>query len=296
MDFDLTDLQLFVRVVDAGSITAGAHRAHLALASASARIADMEHRCGSALLVRGRRGIRVTPAGEALADHARRVLEQMERLRGDLGEFAHGLKGRVRLWANTAAVMEFLPSALSTFLAQHPHVDVDLVEGLSFEIVRAITKAQAEVGIVSDVVDFSGLETFPFRRDRLVLVCARDDALKRKKRVHFADLLEREFVGLSEGGSLQDYLADHAAKAGKRMKLRVRLRSFDAICRLVECGVGIGIVSETAARRCQKAMAIRSIPLDDAWAHRHLTLCVRSYAQLSRPARQLVDALRPAER
>lgn len=291
MRFDLTDLRLFLHVAEAGSITGGAARTHLALASASARIRGMEEALGVPLLERERRGVRPTPAGRTLVHHARTVLEQLERMRGELGEYAHGLKGHVRLMANTSAMTEFLPEALSAFLADHPNVNVDLEERLSYDIVRAVAEGLADVGIVSDSVELAGLETFPFRMDRLVLVTARAHPLAAHRELRFAEVLDHEFIGLATGSALQDYLSEHAARAGRRLKFRVRLRSFDAICRLVERGIGIGVVPETAARRCQKSMAIRGLRLTDAWAQRRLTLCVRRFAELPVHAQQLVQRL-----
>ncbi|WNG52911.1 LysR family transcriptional regulator [Archangium minus] len=292
MRFDLTDLRLFLHVTEAGSITGGAARTHLSLASASARIRGMEEALGVPLLERERRGVRPTPAGRTLVHHARTVLEQLERMRGELGEYAHGLKGHVRLMANTSAMTEFLPEALSAFLADHPNVNVDLEERLSYDIVRAVAEGLADVGIVSDSVELAGLETFPFRMDRLVLVTPRAHPLTAHRELRFAEVLDHEFIGLATGSALQDYLSEHAARAGRRLKFRVRLRSFDAICRLVERGIGIGVVPETAARRCQKSMGIRGLRLTDAWAQRRLTLCVRRFAELPVHAQQLVQRLR----
>jgi len=291
MSLDLTDLRLFVQVVECGSITGGAGRAHLALASASARIRGMEDELGVPLLERERRGVRTTPAGRALAHHAHAVLAQLERMRGELGDYAHGLKGRVRLLANTAALAEFLPEALSAFLEAHPHVDIDLEERLSYEIVRSVAEGFADVGIVSNAVDHGRLETFPFRVDQLVVVTALGHALAKKRTIAFAEVLDREFVGLAAGSALQDYLADHAAQAGRELKVRVRLRSFDAICQLVERNVGIAVVPESSARRCQRKMAIRRLRLTDAWALRKLTICVRRFDGLPAHAQRLVEQL-----
>ena len=291
MRFDLVDLRLFLFVVEAGSITAGAERAHLALASASERIRGMEAALGVALLERGRRGVCPTPAGQALAHHARLVLQQIERMRGDLGDYARGLKGHVRLLSNTAALTEFLPEALSAFLTAHPHIDIDLEERLSAEIVQAVAEGQAEIGIVADTVDLGDLETFPFRVDRMVLVTARGHRLTARREIGFAEALDEPFVGLGEGSALQDYLAGHAARLGRRPRYRVRLRSFDAVCRMVERGVGVGVVPESAARRCRRAMAIQRIRLTDPWASRHLTICVRRFGDLSVHARLLVDEI-----
>jgi DNA-binding transcriptional LysR family regulator len=298
MRFDLTDMQLFMQVVEAGSITGGASRTHIALASASARIRGMEEALGIPLLTRGRRGVEPTAAGRTLVHHARVVSQQMERMRGELGDYARGLKGTVRLLCNTAALAEFLPEALSGFMATHPNVDIDLEERLSYDIVRAIVEGLADVGIVADSADTSGLETFPFRLDRLVLVTARShplvDALlkERKRTINFAQTLDHDFIGLAGESALQQYLTAQAARAGKRLKYRVRLRSFEAVCRLVENGIGVGVLPETAAVRCQRSMAVRRFRLADAWAARRLSICVRRFDDLPPYAQQLIEAIK----
>ncbi|MBI3709058.1 MAG: LysR family transcriptional regulator [Proteobacteria bacterium] len=292
MRFDLTDLRLFLHVAEAASITHGAGRANLALASASARVRGMEEALGVALLERGRRGVRPTPAGQALIHHARVVLQQLERMRGELGEHARGLKGHVRLLCNTAALTEFLPEALATYLTAHPNIDIDLEERLSYEIVQAVAEGLAEIGIVADAVDLAGLETFTFRLDRLVLVVPRGHRLAARRRLAFREVVDYEFVGLSPGSALQEYLGQHAAHAGHPLRLRVRLRGFEAVCRMVERGVGLGVVPETAARRCRRSMAIRAVRLTDPWALRNLTICVRRFDALPVHARRLVEHLK----
>lgn len=292
MRFDLTDLRLFVLVAEAGNITRGARRAHLALASASERIRGMEEELGVPLLERGRRGVRTTPAGRALVEHARAVQQQMERLRAELGDYARGLRGHVRLFANTAAASEFLPEPLSAFLLSHPNVDVDLEEEQSANIVQAVAEGRADVGIVADTVALGELETFPFRVDRLVLVTAPGHPLATRRRVAFTETLDEPFVGLGEGSALQDHLATHAARLGRRPSYRVRVRNFDAICRMVSRGVGVGVIPEAAAQRCQRSTPIRRVRLAEPWALRRLTLCVRRFADLPSHTRQLVEALR----
>src|SRR5215204_4730603 len=170
MRFDLADLSLFRHVVDAGSITLGAERAHLALAAASTRIRHMEETLGATLLVRTRQGVTPTQAGRTLLQHARIILRQAERLREDLGAYSGGLAGQIRVLSNTNALTEFLPEALSSFLAAHPNVSVDLEERLSDEIIGQIAEGVADLGIIAGTVDAGSLETFPFRRDRFVVV------------------------------------------------------------------------------------------------------------------------------
>lgn len=300
---DLVDLELFIHVVDAGSLTAGAQRSHLALASASARVRGMERALGLALLERGRRGVTPTPAGEALLRHARLVLHQVDLMRDELGQFARGLRGHIRLLCNSAALSEFLPLALGGFMRRHPQVDVELEERLSDDIVKAIGAGQAEIGIVSDAANLAGLQTFPFRADRLVAVLAANApplAVDATGAVAFAALLERDFVGLPATSALQRYLEQHAAAhaGGRRQpwKVRVRLPGFDAVCRTVEGGAGIGVVPQAAALRCARSMALSIVPLSDPWALRQLTICVRQYKQLPLYTKQLIDELQSGAR
>src|SRR5437660_7218153 len=215
MRFDLADLSLFRHVVEAGSITGGAERAHLALAAASTRIRNMEEALGAALLVRGRQGVTLTQAGRTLVGHARAILREAELLREDLSAYAGGRAGQIRVLSNTNALTEFLPEALSSFLAAHPNVSIDLEERLSDEIVGLIAEGVGDVGIVAGTVDASALKTFPFRQDRFVLVVARKHSLAKRSTIAFAQVLEHDFVGLNRPSALERFLADSAARVAQ---------------------------------------------------------------------------------
>lgn len=292
MRFDLTDLRLFCDVVDEGSITAGAEKSALALAAASTRIRNMEASLGAALLTRSRQGVTPTAAGRMLLKHARNMLSQAARMREDLSAFAGGLSGEVKLLANTNALTEFLPEALSSFLAAHPHMSVDLEERLSDEIVGLIAEGVGDVGIVAGTVDVGALQTYPFRSDRFVVVAAPGHPLATRDRVSFAEVLEYDVVGLERSSSLQRFLVSKAAREGRPLKARVQLRSFDAVCRLVEAGVGVGVVPQTTAGRAARTMSLAVIDLADDWALRELTIVVRAEADLRPYARELVESLR----
>jgi DNA-binding transcriptional LysR family regulator len=296
MRFDLSDLRLFLSVVEAGSITHGAERIHLAIAAASTRIRNMEAALGTPLLHRERQGVQPTPAGRTLVHHARMLLQQAERMHSELAQYAEGIKGQVRLLSNTNALTEFLPEPLSDFLASHPQVNIDLEERLSDEIVAAVADGTADIGIVAATVEVAGLETLPFRSDRFVLVVAPKHSLATAGfatvgHVPFANVLDFDFVGLDRTSALQRFLSDKAERIGRRLKLRVQLRSFDAVCRLVECNVGIGIVPATTAERQARTMSIYRIELADDWARRNLMICMRREADLPIYARDLVRHL-----
>ena len=206
MHFDLTDLGLFRHVVEAGSITKGAERAHLALAAASTRIRNLERSLGAPLLLRSRGGVVPTPAGRTLLGHARAMLAGADRLREDLAAYAGGLAGEIRVLSNTNALTEFLPEALAAFLARHPQVSVALEERLSDEIVGLVAEGVGDIGIVAGTVDTGRLATFPFRQDRFVVVVAAAHPLAGRAALPFAEVLEHDFVGLDRASALQRFL------------------------------------------------------------------------------------------
>ncbi len=292
MRFDFTDLGLFRHIVEAGSITHGAARSNLALAAASTRIRKMEESFGTELLVRGRAGVVPTQAGRTLLQHARSILEQSERLQEDLGVYAGGHAGQVRVLSNTNSLTEFLPEALGSFLAAHPNVSVDIEERLSDEIVGLIAEGSGDIGIVAGTVDAGNLTTFPFRSDRFVLVVGQGHELAGRTSVSFAETLDYNFVGIDRASAIQRFLANKAAAAGRTLRLRVQLRSFDAVCRMVENHVGVGVVPQTTARWAAKTMAIQVVDLTDPWALRNLSICLRDLEALPPYARQLVDHLK----
>jgi DNA-binding transcriptional LysR family regulator len=294
MRFDLVDLRLFLNVAEARSITHGAERSHLALASASARISGMEAALGAALLVRQRRGVTLSPAGECLADHARLILAQVERMKGDLGTFARGLAGTVRLQSNTSALSEHLPRILAAFLKANPAINLDVEERESVAIAEAIASGAADVGIASVAAIPDTLERHPFREDVLVLVVPRGDPLATRRSVDFADVVERAFVGLSRDSALQRHVVSHASRLGAKLAIRARVPGFEAACRMVETGAGIAVVPSIAASRYRRSMEIATVGMRDRWARRSLAICVRQLDTLPVSARRLVDHLKQA--
>ena len=294
MQFDLDDLKLVALVADTGSLSAAAQRMHRSLAAVSARIQNLEQRGGMRFFDRGARGVRPTPAGEALIHHSRTMLSQVDRLHGDLQQYAHGLRAHVRVFANTTAVSEFLPEILASFLATHPDVDIDLQERLNADIARAVRDGTTDLGIVAGFVETEGLDVVHFSTDRLVLVVPRHHRLARRKRIAFVDTLDEDHVGMHEGSTLHGFLTRVVAGAGRPYRQRIRLHGFDAMCRMIEAGVGVGVLPESAARRHRTTMGIALVDLSDAWAVRERYLLTRSGVQLPVAASALVEAIRGA--
>lgn len=291
MEFDLVDLELFINIAETNSVTHGGERSHLAVPSASMRIKNVEDRLGTKLLYRTHQGVILTGAGSAFLHHARLVLKDLERMRGDLQEYAKGVKGHLRVFASTGPITEFLPAVLGAYLKTHPDVRVDLREHLSQDIARAVSDGTTDIGIVADIVRTDGLETIPYRQYRHVLVTAKDHPLANRKTINFMETLDCDYVGLLEGGVMNTFLRQAAGKLNSDLKIRVQVGSFEALCRMVESNVGVGILPELPARRHSKTMGIRVIELNDEWAVRKLKVCVRNLETLPSFARALVDLL-----
>jgi DNA-binding transcriptional LysR family regulator len=291
MHFDLIDLRLFLNVATTRSLTKGAERTHLSLPAASARMKNLEESIGAKLLYRHAQGVTLTPPGDTFLHHARQVVLQTDLLRGDMQEYARGVKGHVRIFANTTSITEFLPDALRRYLATHPDINVDLQEHLSPDIVRAVLNGTTDVGIVAGSVHTLGLEVFPYLRDRLVLATAVGHPLASLDAVDFEHTLDHDFIDLPAASAIHTFLERAADDLHKRVRVRVQVGSFEAVCRMIEANIGIGIVPESAARRHAQAMRLAIIPLRDGWSVRELKICVRSLEQLTPFSRELVEML-----
>ncbi|MEO7497343.1 MAG: LysR substrate-binding domain-containing protein [Massilia sp.] len=288
MRFDLTDMRLFLTVLECGSLTQGARAMHLALASVSERIAGMEAALGVPLLERNRRGVRATAAGEALIPHARAILGQVEQMRGELRTYATGLKGRVRLLSNTGAMAAFLPPQLCQFLAAHPDLSIDLEERPSADIVQALVARRADLGIVADITDLGTLQTQLVATDRLVVVASRSHRFAGQASVSFADALAEPIVGVADA-ALETHLAERAARLGRQLDYRIELRSTEHVAMYIEAGIGIAILSDALARTIKRDLAI--LPLGETWATRRLYLCSREFSALTPHAKLLAQQL-----
>jgi DNA-binding transcriptional LysR family regulator len=291
MHFDLVDLRLMVRVAEANSLTRGAESSHISLPAASTRIKNLEESIGAKLLYRTSQGVTLTPPGQAFVHHARLVLGQIESLRGDMQEYAKGVKGHLRVFANTTALGEFLPPVLRTYLLSHPDVNIDLKERLSHDIVRAVTESQIDIGIVAGHVRTENLEVLPYREDRLALVVPLGHALAQSRSTDFEQTLDYDHVGLHESSAIHAFLRQVCDGLHRRLPLRIQVGNFEAACRMIEANVGVGILPESAARRHAQSMGIRIVPLNDEWSLRALLICMRKLDALPGFARDLVDLL-----
>ncbi len=295
--FDLVTLALFAAVARHGSISAGARQLHLAVGAASRRIADLETALNAPLLYRHASGIELTEPGKACLTHALRILKDVEQMAGMMSDYSAGIRGTVRIWANTSAITQYLPDDLASFMIEHPEIRIELEEQNSNVAVAAILENRADIGIFADRTHAAGLVTFPYREDELVLIAPRSHPLAKRRSIPFADALDYDFVSLPEATSLANRLLEESSRIERLLKLRIQVRSFDAVCRMVRAGMGVGVLPRIAVEPHVRSMQLKLIPLEDAWARRTLLLGVRDLNGLPVAARLLVSHLgadRPA--
>jgi DNA-binding transcriptional LysR family regulator len=290
---DITSLALFIRVAELKSITKAANASHIALAAASRRIAQLEDQLGVHLLFRSARGVELTPAGTALLQHARDMMARLDSMRVELSDYAKGGKGLVRVQANASALAQYLPADLATFFTAHPLIKLSLEEERSTVIVEALHAGSTDVGIVMEGAEASGLQMFDYRTDVLCAVVPRKHALRGRK-IAFAELLDHDFVGLENNTVISQLMLAEARAREVPLKLRVQVKSFDVVARMIQAGLGIGVLPEAAAAAFAGPMSLRLLALTDAWAQRRMYVAVRQYASLAAPARLLVDHLVPS--
>ena len=288
---DLVSLALFGLVVRSGSISKGAALANLAVGAASRRITDLEAAVGTELFERHSRGVTLTLAGQALHRHAVRILGDVDQLAADLSDHACGIVGVIRLWANTSAITQFLPHDIAAFATANPGMRIELEEQNSSEIVLAVLDGRADIGIFADRTAPLGLATIVYRHDRLVLVAPKSHPLAQRRSIRFAEAADFEFVSLAAGTSLAQRLRLETEAIGKRLRLRIQVRSFDAMCQMVAAGLGIAVLPDAAIQPHLRSMGLRKIEIREDWVERTLLIGARDFTALARPVRLLMDHL-----
>ena len=291
MKLDPVSLRLFVAVMEESTIAAAAAREHIAASAVSRRLADLEDALQVALFTRSNKGTEPTAAAYALLNLARGVLNDLDGIASQMRDYGAGVRGHVRVVANISAITQFLPAQLQSFMALHPQVDVRLQEQISTSIAQSVAENAADVGILNAGHYGERVTLLPYRHDELVLVVPTGHALARRKAVRLADALPYDFVGAHPGSAINNQLTRAAAETGQPLRLRIQVTSYDALCLMVNAGLGVGVMPRGSAALYRGTLAIRTVTLNEPWALRQLALCVRSEESLSSVARLLVDHL-----
>lgn len=292
MIIDPLSLKLFVAIVEEGTIASAAEREHIAASAVSKRISELEAYFNTPLLRRTNKGVLPTDAGITLLQLARGVLHDLNNLVLQISEYSSGVRGHVRLCANISSINQFLPAEIRSFMEAHPQIHIHLEESVSEASMQAVAESAADVGIIAMGSYRQDLEYIPYHSDQLIVITPRNHPLARKKSVHFKDTLDYDYVGLSARTSLHNQIMRAAEALDRTPKLRIQVGSFDALCLMVEAGLGIGIVPKGAAKPYIKDLRLHAITLDEPWARRELKICIRSHESLPAAAKLLVEHIR----
>jgi DNA-binding transcriptional LysR family regulator len=294
---DLQTLQLFASVARWQSIARAAEHEHIAPSALSKRISELEADLSTVLLYRLRRGVELTPAGTALLHHANAIFNQVERLQSDMAEYAQGVRGHVRMMANLTSIVHFLTHDLSTFAAAQPQIKIDLRESSTPAILKATADGLIDFGVVADVrvrptEQFApGLTVEDYRPERMVIVVPAGHPLSGRESVELAEALEYDFIGLHMHGGWDTLMRNASGVAGRPLRIRIRVPSYDAMIRLVQAGLGITVAPQAAVSQAQEGVV--AVRLAEVWADRMLQICYRHFDLLPVTARLLIEHLRP---
>jgi len=293
---DWVSLRLFLAAIEERSLTRAAERCAIAVSAAARRIQLLEAQHGVRLLERSARGVRATPAGEALAHHARGLIDRAARLGDDLRAHASGGRGSVRLHCTASAITgQGLADLLAAFLREEPGIRVELEEATSLAVLRAVTEGRADIGIVSRAgPPPEGVTLTPWRSDRLLAVVPVGHPLAARDRLRFAEVLAEPLIGVLSGGALTLTLAEEAERLGLAPRWRFRVQGTDAARHLIAAGHGIGIMPAGVVLPYEAQLGLRGIPLDEPWAERVLALVSGATGAPGLPVHRLLARLMAA--
>ena len=292
MRYDLTSLDIFIAVAEERNLTRAARVRHLAVSAISKRITELEAQAGSPLLVRNARGVDLTPAGQSMLFYARQLKQTLASLDHELSDYASGVKGHVRIHAITSALSQFLPGDIAQLVQTYPQIKFDIEERVGSAVIRAVADGRADLGIIADQTPAQGLETLPYRRDELILVVPLGHPLASQKSLRFSEVLDHEFIGPHLESSVHTLLTGEADKLGRVLKLRIRISSFDCMCRMVSTGLGLAVLPRTVVQPYLRSHKLKAITLSEPWAQRSLVLAFRKYEAASPTLKTLIDNLK----
>lgn len=291
MHYDLFSLTLFLGVAETGSIAGAATRHNIAASAVSRRMSELEASIGTALLYRQQRGVELTPAGLELRRHAQIVLRQVGRMDRSMEDFADGMRGAVRIAANTSSITQFLPEDLAAFSRDYPNIRIKLVEMFSTEVIATVRSGEADLGICSGLTETGDLDTVLYRRDTLVLAVPDGHRFATLESISLDEILEENIVSLQDGSSIQAFVDAQAATLGRHMRTRVEVMSFDGVRRMVEAGLGVAILPHGAVADAAGGQNLSMVAIDEPWAQRELLIVMKAGTELGRTTRAMLACL-----
>lgn len=296
MRYDLTSLSIFVAVAEEQNLTHAARRKHTAVSAVSKRIAELEQQVGTQLMLRLPRGIELTPAGHSLLYHARQIFRNLEQMEEELSDYAAGIRGHIRIFTISAALMHCLPRAVSHFLALYPQTDIDIEEHTGVDVVQGLLEGNADVGIFSSWTPASGIEIWPWQHDRLSVLLWPGHPLADCESLQLADFLEEKIIGPHRDSAVSHILDREARRLGKTLNVTLRVSSFISMAELVSQQLGVAVLPVNEVAPASLYSGVRVIPLAEPWAKRELQLGVKAFAPASPSVKSFIENLTSTQR
>ncbi len=293
-DLDLTSLRLFVAVCESRSISRVAEREHLVASSISKRLSKLEQDFGVPLLKAEKRGVSPTTAGLSLAEQARGLLGQAQRISQEMNYYNSGATGVVHLMSNDSAISGALTDDLIEFQHIHPTIDLKVEAQNSRQVMQAIRDGQVAAGILWDTVDLAGLQTLPYRSDQVAVIARQDHPLAGRSSIELAECLQYSHVGMRSTRLVESFLRRTNSLDDRPVRYRAEVPNQAQALRYAAAGVGIFVCPVSVAAPLAELYKLVIIPLTDAWAHRRYVISFKDEQSLSPAAKLVIDHLAAA--
>jgi len=288
---DIPSLEAFVAAVEEKSLSKAAQRENLVTSAVSKRITDLEHHLDKTLLSRHGRGVEPTAAGILLYQHAKSLLRNLRLTENLLHEFANDGKAKLRLLVNPSSILQFLPQQMASFFKTHTGLRIDLVECHSYDIPRLIAEDAGDIGIYHADLPAPGVLSYPYKQDRVGLVVPNGHPLSQRESLFLEEALDYDLLGYFPRHSLDSFLAYVGPTLSRPPNVNLQVSNFETRCRMIQEGLGIGVVPEQIAASYLQPMGLQLLHLKDSWAQRQFYICVKSIDAQQPLIRELLDAL-----
>lgn len=256
---EIRQLRAFVAIAETGTFTAGALRVHVTQAAISMQIRQLESEIGARVFVRAPRHVILTEAGEQLLRRARHILREHDAALDEIAELAGAERGRLRIGSASAMVLtEQLPAILKELRKQHPAAEISVTSGTSEVLVDQILAGEVDIAFVSLPVDVRGIKTERLSEDQLVAIASPRHRLAKQRTIDAYTLAGERLILGERGGNTRRLIDQFFAQAGVTLRVAMELSRQQAIKRMVEEDMGVGIVPlQSVKEEVEKGRLIR---------------------------------------
>jgi molybdate transport repressor ModE-like protein len=261
---DVKRMRVLREVAKQGSFSAAAEELSYTQSAVSQQIAALEREAGTMLVERGARGIRLTDAGEAVVRHADAVLATLAEAEAELEAIAGLRGGRLRLASFSTAGATLVPLAIATFRAQHPAVELSLVESDPEDSVPMLKAGELELALIFEPNGITedpdgGVERLPLLDDPMYAVLRKDHPLAAKPRLRLKDLAGEQWINPTVNCSCANLVTRACNAAGFDPHVAFESDDYGAIQGLVAAGVGVALIPDLALTTVREGIVIRSL-------------------------------------